>query len=54
MAQLSSGDLRAALDFVAEAHSFEDVDAFRHGILPGLHIWANMQWTILLSGPNFK
>ena len=36
MPQLSSGDLRAALDFVAEAHSFEDIDAFRHGILPGL------------------
>jgi len=36
MAQLSSGDLRAALDFVGEAHTFEDAEAFRHGILPGL------------------
>lgn len=36
MAQLSSADLRAALEFVAEAHSFDGIDAFRHGILPGL------------------
>lgn len=36
MAQLGSGDLHAALEFVAEAHSFEDLDGFRHGILPGL------------------
>lgn len=36
MAQLTSGDLHAALDFVAEAHSFEDAESFRHGILPGL------------------
>jgi DNA-binding CsgD family transcriptional regulator len=36
MAQLRSDDLHAALDFVAEAHSFESLDAFRHGILPGL------------------
>jgi DNA-binding CsgD family transcriptional regulator len=36
MAQLSSGDLHAALEFVAEAHSFESLDGFRHGILPGL------------------
>lgn len=36
MARLSAKDLRAALDFVAEAHSFESADAFRHGILPGL------------------
>jgi DNA-binding CsgD family transcriptional regulator len=36
MAQLSAGDVRAALDFVAEAHSFASLDEFRHGILPGL------------------
>lgn len=36
MAPVSAADLRAALDFVAEAHAFEDVDAFRTGILPGL------------------
>ncbi|HSK80858.1 MAG TPA: LuxR C-terminal-related transcriptional regulator [Thermoanaerobaculia bacterium] len=36
MAQLSAKDLRAALDFVGEAHSFEDLDSFRNGILPGL------------------
>lgn len=36
MARLSAKDLRAALDFVAEAHSFASADAFRHGILPGL------------------
>jgi DNA-binding CsgD family transcriptional regulator len=36
VAQLSAKDLRAALDFVGEAHSFEDLDSFRTGILPGL------------------
>ncbi len=36
MSQVSAADLRDALDFVAEAHSFDDLDAFRHGILPGL------------------
>jgi DNA-binding CsgD family transcriptional regulator len=36
MARLSAKDLRAALDFVAEVHSFASADAFRHGILPGL------------------
>ena len=36
MSGLSSADLRAALDFVAEAHSFDDLEAFRSGILPGL------------------
>lgn len=36
MSQVSASDLNDALDFVAEAHSFEDLDAFRNGILPGL------------------
>ncbi|HZO05371.1 MAG TPA: LuxR C-terminal-related transcriptional regulator [Solirubrobacterales bacterium] len=36
MPPTSAADLRAALDFVAEAHSFESLEAFRHGILPGL------------------
>ncbi len=36
MSGTTAADLRAALDFVAEAHSFENLDAFRHGILPGL------------------
>jgi DNA-binding CsgD family transcriptional regulator len=36
MTRLSASDLRAALDFVGEAHSFEDLDSFRVGILPGL------------------
>ncbi|MGE0067081.1 MAG: LuxR C-terminal-related transcriptional regulator [Solirubrobacterales bacterium] len=36
MTELAAADLRMALDFVAEAHSFESLDAFRHGILPGL------------------
>lgn len=36
MSQVSAADLHDALDFVAEAHSFDDLDAFRHGILPGL------------------
>jgi DNA-binding CsgD family transcriptional regulator len=36
MSRTSSADLNAALDFVAEAHSFENADEFRHGILPGL------------------
>lgn len=36
MSQVSAADLHDALDFVAEAHSFEDLDAFRNGILPGL------------------
>jgi DNA-binding CsgD family transcriptional regulator len=36
MAQLSAKDLRAALDFVGEVNSFDDLDAFRSGILPGL------------------
>jgi len=36
MSRVSTADLQDALDFVAEAHSFEDLDAFRHGILPGL------------------
>jgi DNA-binding CsgD family transcriptional regulator len=36
MSRVSTADLRDALDFVAEAHAFEDLDAFRHGILPGL------------------
>ncbi|MDX6624150.1 MAG: hypothetical protein QOE75_2082 [Solirubrobacterales bacterium] len=36
MSRTSSADLHAALDFVAEAHSFEGRDEFRHGILPGL------------------
>src|ERR1700754_56266 len=36
MAELAAADLRAALDFVAESGSHEDLDAFRHGILPGL------------------
>jgi DNA-binding CsgD family transcriptional regulator len=34
--QLSAKDLRATLDFVGDAHSFDDLDAFRSGILPGL------------------
>lgn len=36
MASLSGADLKAALDFVAEAHEFESIDAFRIGIQPGL------------------
>jgi len=36
MASLSGADLKAALDFVAEAHEFETIDAFRIGIQPGL------------------
>jgi len=36
MSQVSAADLHHALDFVAEAHSFESKDEFRHGILPGL------------------
>lgn len=36
MSQVPAADLRAALDFVAEAHSFESRDEFRHGILPSL------------------
>ncbi|MET0559694.1 MAG: LuxR C-terminal-related transcriptional regulator [Solirubrobacterales bacterium] len=36
MTQLSAKDLRATLDFVGEVHSFEDLDSFRTGILPGL------------------
>jgi DNA-binding CsgD family transcriptional regulator len=36
MTTLSASDLRAALDFVGEAYSFEDLDSFRAGILPGL------------------
>lgn len=36
MTNLSATDLRAALDFVGDAHSFEDLDSFRAGILPGL------------------
>lgn len=36
MASLSGADLKAALDFVAEAHEFETIDAFRMGIQPGL------------------
>ncbi|HEX3239841.1 MAG TPA: LuxR C-terminal-related transcriptional regulator [Solirubrobacterales bacterium] len=36
MPALAAADLRMALDFIADAHSFESVDAFRHGILPGL------------------
>lgn len=36
MTRLSASDLRAALDFVGEAHSFDDLDSFRAGILPGL------------------
>ena len=36
MAQLSAKDLRAALDFVGDAYAFDDLDAFRTGILPGL------------------
>lgn len=36
MTTLSEKDLRAALDFVGEAHSFEDLDSFRSGSLPGL------------------
>lgn len=36
MTQLSAKDLRAALDFVGDAYSFDDLDGFRHGILPGL------------------
>jgi DNA-binding CsgD family transcriptional regulator len=34
--QLSAKDLRAALDFVGDAYSFDDLNTFRHGILPGL------------------
>ena len=36
MSRISAADLHDALDFVAEAHSFDALDAFRHGILPGL------------------
>lgn len=36
MAALSGADLKAALDFVAEAHEFESIDEFRIGIQPGL------------------
>jgi len=36
MAELSTADLRAALDFVGEAGGYEDLDSFRWGILPGL------------------
>lgn len=36
MTATTAADLSAALDFVAEAHSFESLDGFRHGILPGL------------------
>ncbi len=36
MTTLSASDLRAALDFVGDAHSFDDLDSFRAGILPGL------------------
>lgn len=36
MTDLSAKDLRTALDFVGDAYSFDDLDAFRHGILPGL------------------
>lgn len=36
MTKLSASDLRAALDFVGEANSFDDLDSFRAGILPGL------------------
>ncbi|HUB99817.1 MAG TPA: helix-turn-helix transcriptional regulator [Solirubrobacterales bacterium] len=36
MASLSGADLKAALDFVAEAHEFESIDEFRIGIQPGL------------------
>jgi DNA-binding CsgD family transcriptional regulator len=36
MAQLSAKDLHAALDFVNETHSFDDLGSFRSGILPGL------------------
>ena len=36
MSRVSAADLHEALDFVAEAHSFADLDGFRHGILPGL------------------
>ena len=36
MSRTAAADLRAALEFVAEAHSFESADEFRHGILPGL------------------
>lgn len=36
MARLSAKDLRAALEFVGDAHAFDDLDAFRSGILPGL------------------
>ncbi len=36
MAQLPGADLQSAIEFVAEVHAFEDEDAFRRGILPGL------------------
>jgi DNA-binding CsgD family transcriptional regulator len=36
MTRLSAKDLRAALDFVGEVNSFDDLDSFRSGILPGL------------------
>jgi DNA-binding CsgD family transcriptional regulator len=36
MAKLSARDLNAALAFVDEAHSFDDLESFRTGILPGL------------------
>lgn len=36
MAQLPARDLQAALAFVDEAHSFESLESFRGGILPGL------------------
>lgn len=36
MTQLSAKDLRAALDFVGDAYSFDDLNGFRTGILPGL------------------
>jgi DNA-binding CsgD family transcriptional regulator len=36
MAQLPARDLHAVLAFVDEAHSFDDLESFRTGILPGL------------------
>jgi DNA-binding CsgD family transcriptional regulator len=36
MARLSAGDMSAALEFVGEANSFEDLEEFRTGILPGI------------------
>lgn len=36
MGSLAARDLDAILDFTLEARAFEDVDAFRRGVLPGL------------------